>query len=115
MLVLRGSQLVRVTGDGRGALSEVILREDPSPPAPAAPEPSDAREETRDVVIEIYIEEAPARRWGVVPVHPVRLGPRRHHRERWRPSPLRPGRGYRHGFPQGFSAAPVLHGLRSHD
>ena len=34
VLVLRGSGIARVTGDESGPLSEVTVREDPTPPAP---------------------------------------------------------------------------------
>ena len=54
VLVLRGSTVLRVTGDERGPLSEVTIREDPYPLAPRAPV---ERPFEPEVVIRIEREE----------------------------------------------------------
>jgi hypothetical protein len=72
VLVMRGSTLVRVSGDENGATSEVTVREDPSPPAPeVAWEAPEVRADPVDLVIQIFRDAPlPAYGWGFRRAHP---------------------------------------------
>ena len=82
VLVMHGSTLVRVTGDGNGGTSEVTIREDPTPPAPEIVwEPPEVRAEPVGVVIQIFqAAPRPIYGWGFRHGHPgfVRHGKRDH-------------------------------------
>ncbi len=55
VLVMRGSTLVRVTGDENGPTSEVTIREDPTPPAPEPVwERADVPTESVELVIQVF-------------------------------------------------------------
>ena len=58
VMVLRGTEVVRVTGDGSGSISEVTLRE--APPSPAAQEAQPPSNPPAEQLIVIYREEAPS-------------------------------------------------------
>jgi len=73
VLVLRGSTLVRVTGDENGPTSEVTLREDPTPPTPEVVwEPPDVHTKPVVLVIQVFRDAPrPAYGWGFRRGHPV--------------------------------------------
>ena len=73
VLVMRGSTLVRVTGDENGPSSEVTLREDPTPPAPEVVwEPPEAHTEPVELVIQIFRDDPrPAVGSGFGYAHPI--------------------------------------------
>jgi len=82
VLVMRGSTLVRVTGDESGPTSEVTLREDPTPPTPEVVwEPPDAQTKPLELVIQVFRDAPlPAYGWGFSRGHPVFLRhDKRHH------------------------------------
>jgi hypothetical protein len=57
VMVLRGAEVVRVTGDGSGSISEVTLRE--APPSPAAQEAQPPSDPPAEQLIVVYQDEAP--------------------------------------------------------
>ena len=73
VLVMRGSTLVRVSGDENGPTSEVTVREDPTPPAPEVVwEPPDVDTEPVELVIQIFRDAPrPVQGWGFGHGHPI--------------------------------------------
>lgn len=66
VMVMRGSTLVRITGDESGTISEVTIREDPTPPAPEIVwETPDVQTQPVELVIQIF-RDAPlaTHGWG---------------------------------------------------
>ena len=64
VLVMRGSTLVRVTGDENGTTSEVTIREDPTPRAPEIVwEEPEVRADPVALVIQVF-QDAPRPAWG---------------------------------------------------
>ena len=73
VLVMRGSTLVRVTGDENGPSSEVTLREDPTPPAPEVVwETPEVHTEPVELVIQIFRDDSrPVYGWDIGRAHPT--------------------------------------------
>ena len=73
VLVMHGSTLVRVAGDESGPTSEVMVREDPTPPAPEVVwESPDAPPKPVELVIQIFRDAPrPAYGWGFGHGHPI--------------------------------------------
>jgi hypothetical protein len=71
VLVMHGSTLVRVTGDGKGSTSEVTVREDPTPPAPEIEwQTPEVRADPIELVIQVFqAAPRPVYGWGFRHAH----------------------------------------------
>lgn len=87
VLVLRGSEIARVSGDGSGPLSEVTVREDPYPPPPA-PQPRAVAERASSPEVVIHIDRSEPAPYAVpvwrYPLHrPLLRPPHRNRLHDW--------------------------------
>lgn len=88
VLVLRGSTIARVSGDGSGPLSEVTVREDPHPPpAPPSPQLRSVEESSPKPEVVIHIDRSEPDRYAVpawrYPLHRPLLAPDRTRLHDW--------------------------------
>lgn len=106
--VLRGGNIAVVSGDGRGEISERIVRESPDPP-PAPPEPEPSEEpEAPPVIVNVVL---PAESYSWVGGWPVIYSGRGTER----PHHYGPHGFGRHGrFGRGVTASPRAHKIAGH-
>lgn len=86
VIVLRGSEIVRVTGDESGALSEFTIREAPEPAAPSAPEdPADEPRAPGQLIVLYFEDPIVVSGFRSAPIHRSfgrQRGPHRFHQPR---------------------------------